>query len=66
MFIQWYCVARALRTKPDFSVLKLQDCSIDSDGASPLAELLRHLPTLTVVDFSFNHLGSLGLSKIGK
>ncbi len=59
-------LAQALQSSCDVSVLKLQDCSIKVEGTLELAKLTAHLRALTILDFSFNVIGSDGAKVLGE
>ena len=56
----------ALRRNTGLTELRLWDCHIDAEGTSHLAQALRNITTLRVLDLSGNTVDSQGARHLGK
>ena len=60
------CTVTALRGNSGLTDLMLVDCGIDSTALSHLCEVFANLPALSVLNLSWNKLGTEGARHLGK
>ena len=60
-----YSPVQSLRANSNLTELRLEKCGLDANDTAQLADVLKDIPSLCVLDLSFNHVNTKGAEHLG-
>ena len=64
-YVVYFFPAHSLKAKSNFTELRLQNCGLNANDTALLADVLKNIPSLCVLDLSFTHVSIEGAEHLG-